>query len=106
MKLRVVIFYSAKKIIHTDFRRQFFTNLTFKGFFRSLSWFHLPSGKLPPVFPFPIPSLSGKYLIVLADNRCYNFYCLHNAYADSTYHFLSPNSNFNCLSKSLIISRS
>ncbi len=61
MELGVVVFHRTKVLIHADFRRKFFTYLTFQRFIWCFTYFHLPARELPPVFPIAI-SFFAKFI--------------------------------------------
>ena len=78
MKGRVIILHRTKKPVHADFRRQFLANLPHQCFLWRFASLNLSAGKLSPVFPLTISSLSGEdaALVIMYDG-CYYFYLFH-----------------------------
>lgn len=80
VKLGIVILHGAQESVYVYRSRQFLQDFPLQGILRSLVRLHFATGKFPPALPLAIPPLRGKYPPILADNCCYYFYMLHDAF--------------------------
>ena len=77
MELRIVPFDRMEELVDADLRRELLADFPDQRSLRRLSDLHFPARELPPVLEIAITPLGGKYLVSLADNRCYYFDCFH-----------------------------
>lgn len=88
MEMGIIVLYGMKQFTYGYFCSQLLTYLTTECLFGTLSYFYLTTRELPPVFPFAISSLGGKYFAAIADD-CGNYFylfhisCRYTALADS-----------------------
>lgn len=74
MKCGIVVFYGSQRLLHPDFRGQFFPDLPFDGLLRRFSRLNLAPRKFPTVFEFTLSPLGGENFILVDDQRCHDLY--------------------------------
>lgn len=80
VEVGVVVADCDEEAFHGDFSCQLLAYLSLQGCFGRFARLHLSARKLPPVFPFAITSLCGKYAVALADNGGNHFYMFFSVF--------------------------
>ena len=83
VEVGVVVVYCDEQAFHGDLCCQLLAYFSLQSNFGRFARLHLSARKLPPVFPFAITTLCGKYALAVADyggNHFYmfSFFCVRN----------------------------
>ena len=74
----IVILRGAKQAPYPNLHAEFLAYLAHQSLVMTLVRFYLATRKLPPSFPIPIATLSGKVSAFVLYNSCNNLYAFHN----------------------------